>query len=172
MSDICDQNPSGAIITLSDDQLNLLVARVMTGVFAAYHAQPQTSVGTNITNTVHSPEPLAAVVVPAVAPEVTPAPVTPAPAVSASPVPSSAPTSLATDMNQEPVCARCGYQAPEESWYVVTVGKAVGIFPDAAFAQSLILGVSGGSWKKYSSHANAQSAYQAAIASKIVCMVV
>ena len=49
MSNICDQNPSGAIITLSDDQLDLLVACVMTGVFAAYHAQPQTSVGTNVT---------------------------------------------------------------------------------------------------------------------------
>ncbi|KIK52104.1 hypothetical protein GYMLUDRAFT_64409 [Collybiopsis luxurians FD-317 M1] len=95
---------------------------------------------------------------------------------SAAPSTSNAPV-LATQepsVNQGLICTRCGFQMPmlpKEPYYIITIGTAVGIFSDSVFTQSLVTGVSSGSFKKYTSLGVAQHVYNAAITAKIVHMV-
>ncbi|KAF9545571.1 hypothetical protein CPC08DRAFT_730070 [Agrocybe pediades] len=52
--------------------------------------------------------------------------------------------------------------ATDERWYCVFAGREVGVFDNWFYAQSLITGVSHSSYKRYSSKAKAEAAFEAA----------
>ncbi|KAG6825206.1 hypothetical protein H0H92_004408 [Tricholoma furcatifolium] len=53
--------------------------------------------------------------------------------------------------------------ANPDAWYIVTVGREVGVFQGWMTVQPLILGVSGGGCKRYPSQAAALAAFEAAV---------
>ncbi|KAG6807392.1 hypothetical protein H0H92_007767 [Tricholoma furcatifolium] len=53
--------------------------------------------------------------------------------------------------------------ANPDAWYIVTVGREVGVFQGWMNVQPLILGVSGGGCKRYPSKAAALAAFEAAV---------
>ncbi|KIK66834.1 hypothetical protein GYMLUDRAFT_239062 [Collybiopsis luxurians FD-317 M1] len=115
-------NPSNSTsgpVFIPNDQLDVLVARILAQI------QRQTIAGT-----VNADQPAIAPAAPGILTAAISPPDSAAPSTSNAPV-------LATQepsVNQGPICTRCGFQMPmlpEEPYYVVTVGKAVGIFSDS-----------------------------------------
>ncbi|KAJ7575067.1 hypothetical protein C8J56DRAFT_1063961 [Mycena floridula] len=54
---------------------------------------------------------------------------------------------------------------PRENWYVITRGRQVGIFTDWNVAASHVVGVKGAVFKRYGTRAEAEAAFNAALAS-------
>ncbi|KAJ7593288.1 hypothetical protein C8J56DRAFT_1045752 [Mycena floridula] len=64
-------------------------------------------------------------------------------------------------------CPNCNHRFPppplRESWYVVTVGRQVGVFNDWNVTARHVVGVSGAVFKRYSTKATADAAFLAAL---------
>ncbi|KAF5343689.1 hypothetical protein D9757_014533 [Collybiopsis confluens] len=142
---------SSGTLSLSDEQIVQIVDRMMARIHEMHVGNDSSSEYIGSSEPVVAPSNSSNSATPAIVPN----------AVSSPAGPSSIP-SQAADVPQS---------NSEEVYYVVTVGRAVGVFSNTAFAQSLVLGVSGGSYRKYSTPAAAQAAYEAAIVAKIVCIV-
>ncbi|KAF5335705.1 hypothetical protein D9611_009604 [Ephemerocybe angulata] len=66
------------------------------------------------------------------------------------------------------VCVNCNthnlLRPARETWYVVTIGRQVGVFQGWHVVQPLVLGVSGACYRKYPSHEDALAAFNEALA--------
>ncbi|KAF6759466.1 hypothetical protein DFP72DRAFT_1063834 [Ephemerocybe angulata] len=73
------------------------------------------------------------------------------------------------------VCASCNahnlLRPSRETWYVVTVGRQVGVFQGWHTAQPLVSGVSGTCYRKYPSHEEALAAFEEAMAQGNVAII-
>ncbi|KAJ7573029.1 hypothetical protein C8J56DRAFT_1066956 [Mycena floridula] len=69
-------------------------------------------------------------------------------------------------------CPNCQHRfpppPPRENWYVVTRGTQVGIFQDWNVAARHVVGVKGAVFKRYATQAEAEAAFNAALASGFV----
>ncbi|KAF8160177.1 hypothetical protein BJ912DRAFT_1069604 [Pholiota molesta] len=68
-------------------------------------------------------------------------------------------------------CQQFNTVRPSEAFYVVTIGLQVGVFTHWHIVQPLVSGVSGACYRRYSSQAAAQAAFDEALAAGLVMVV-
>ncbi|KAJ7593011.1 hypothetical protein C8J56DRAFT_1045448 [Mycena floridula] len=84
----------------------------------------------------------------------------------------SASADAADDTPHFLTCPNCQHRfpppPPRKNWYVITRGRQVGIFTDWNVAASHVVGVKGAVFKRYGTRAEAEAAFNAALASCFV----